>query len=229
MNALAKFRPVSKNGVSFLGQSPVLTGSLVRLEPLSPAHGAGLAAAAEEDRGGYAFTVVPRANEVEAYLAAQAGRAETGELVPFAQVRLADGQAVGCTSYGHPRYWPGRTDLCAVEIGWTWLAGSAQRTGINTEAKLLLLEYAFATLGVARVDFKTDARNDRSRRALAGLGAQFEGVLRSWSPSRVPGEEGRLRDSAMFSLLAGDWPDTRERLRHRLGSPARGQPRPLAG
>ena len=65
--------------------------------------------------------------------------------------------------------------------------------------------------------------------ALAGLGAQFEGVLRSWSPSRVPGEEGRLRDSAMFSLLAGDWPDTRERLRHRLGSPARGQPRPLAG
>jgi N-acetyltransferase len=165
VKVLAKFRPVSKHGVSFLGENPVLPGSLVR---------------------------------------------------------LADGQAVGCTSYGHPRYWPGRADLCAVEIGWTWLAPSAQRTGINTEAKLLLLEYAFGTLGVARVDFKTDARNDRSRRALAGLGAQFEGVLRDWSPSRVPGEEGRLRDSAMFSLLAGEWPDTRERLRRRLSSPGCG-------
>jgi RimJ/RimL family protein N-acetyltransferase len=207
--------------VSFLKEIPALGGSLVRLEPLSPAHGAGLAAAAEEDRGGYTFTVVPRANEVGAYLAAQSGRADAGELVPFAQVRLADGQAVGCTSYGHPRYWPGRADLCAVEIGWTWLGASAQRTGINTEAKLLLVDYAFETLGVARVDFKTDARNDGSRRALAGFGAHFEGVLRGWSPSRVPGEEGRLRDSAMFSLLAGEWPDTRERLRHRLSSPAR--------
>ena len=157
--------------------------------------------------------------------AAQAGRAAAGELGPFAQGRRADGQAVGCTSYGHPRYWPGRADLCAVEIGWTWLAASAQRTGINTEAELLLVDYAFETLGVARVDFKTDARNDRSRRALAGLGAQFEGVLRGWSPSRVSGEEGRLRDSAMFSLLAGEWPDTRERLRRRLSSPARSQPR----
>ncbi|HEY2281680.1 MAG TPA: GNAT family protein [Streptosporangiaceae bacterium] len=207
--------------MSFLKEIPVLCGSLVRLEPLSAGHVAGLARAAEEDRGSYAFTVVPRADEVQAYLAAQSGRADAGELVPFAQVRVADGQAVGCTSYGHPRYWPGRADLCAVEIGWTWLGASAQRTGINSEAKLLLVDYAFETLGVARVDFKTDARNDGSRRALAGLGAHFEGVLRGWSPSRVPGEEGRLRDSAMFSLLAGEWPDTRERLRHRLSSPAR--------
>jgi RimJ/RimL family protein N-acetyltransferase len=212
---------VSKNGVSFLSEVPVLRGSLVQLEPLSTGHEAGLARAAEEDRSSYAFTVVPRAHEVGTYLAAQAGRAEVGELVPFAQVRLADGQAVGCTSYGQPRYWPGRAGLCAVEIGWTWLAASAQGTGINTEAKLLLMEHAFETLGVARVDFKTDARNDRSRRALAGLGATFEGVLRSWSPSRVPGEEGRLRDSAMFSLLAGEWPAARERLRGRLRLHAR--------
>jgi RimJ/RimL family protein N-acetyltransferase len=202
--------------VSFISEVPCLTGALVRLEPLSPAHRAGLAAAAEEDRGSYAFTQVPRATEVDAYLAAHFERADQGHLVPFAQVRLADGRSVGCTSYGHPRYWPGRADLCAVEIGWTWLAASAQRSGINTEAKLLLLEYAFGVLNVGRVDFKTDARNDRSRRALAGLGATFEGVLRSWSPSRVRGEEGRMRDSAMFSIVAAEWPRAREHLRARL-------------
>ncbi len=204
--------------VSFLKEIPVLRGSLVRLEPLSAIHRGDLAAAGEEDRSSYAFTEVPRANQVDAYLAAHSARADAGRMVPFAQVRQADGRAVGCTSYWDPRYWPGRADLCAVEIGWTWLAASAQRTGINTEAKLLLMEHAFETLGVARVDFKTDARNDRSRRALAGLGATFEGVLRAWSPSRVPGEEGRLRDSAMFSLLAGEWAAARERLRRRLSA-----------
>ena len=78
------------------------------------------------------------------------------------------------------------------------------------------MEYAFEVLAVARVDFKTDARNDGSRRALAGIGATFEGGLRSWSPSRVPGEEGRLRDSVMFSVLAAEWPRAREHLRSRL-------------
>ena len=206
--------------MSFLAELPVLSGALVRLEPLSPAHQADLAVAAEEDRGSYAFTEVPRAAGVAAFLAAHAERAAAGRMVPFAQIRRADGRAVGCTSYYDPRYWPGRPDLCAVEIGWTWLAASAQGTGINTEAKLLLLDHAFEQLRVARVDFKTDARNARSRRALAGLGASFEGVLRAWSPSRVPGEEGRLRDSAMFSIVAAEWPQTRAGLRARLGQPA---------
>lgn len=207
--------------MSFLAELPVLSGALVRLEPLSPAHQADLAVAAEEDRGSYAFTEVPRAAGVDAFLAAHAERAAAGRMVPFAQIRRADGRAVGCTSYYDPRYWPGRPDLCAVEIGWTWLAASAQGTGINTEAKLLLLDHAFEQLRVARVDFKTDARNARSRRALAGLGASFEGVLRAWSPSRVPGEEGRLRDSAMFSIVAAEWPQTRAGLQARLGQPAR--------
>src|SRR4029077_10914389 len=87
--------------------------------------------------------------------------------------------------------------------GFTWLSASAQGTGINTEAKLLLLSHAFDRLGVARVDIKTDARNLRSRRAIEALGATFEGVLRSWSMSWAPGEEGRLRDSAMYSVIAG--------------------------
>jgi len=137
-------------------------------------------------------------------------------LVPFAQVRLSDGRAVGCTAYWDPRVWPGRSELSAVEIGFTWLAASAQGTGINVEAKFLLFEYAFEQLGVARVDLKTDARNDRSRRAIEGLGARFEGVLRSWSQSWVRGEEGRLRDSAMYSVIASEWPSCRDHLRERI-------------
>ncbi len=196
-------------------QAPALEGSLVRLEPLAVAHTQDLTAAAEEDRGSYAFTVVPRASEVPDYLAAQFQRAGQG-LVPFAQIRRADGRAVGCTAYWEPRYWPDRAELRAVEIGFTWLSASAQGTGINAEAKLLLMSYAFGQLGVARVDFKTDARNQRSRRALQNLGATFEGVLRSWSPSWVPGEEGRLRDSAMYSVIASEWSVVRGRLAGRL-------------
>ena len=201
---------------------PVLSGALVRLEPLAPGHTAGLAAAAEEDRDSFAFTHVPRAWQMPDYLAAHLERARNGTMAPFAQVRQRDGQPVGVTTYWEPRFWPGRGDLYAIEIGWTWLAASAQRTGINTEAKLLLLEYAFGALGVARADFKTDARNQQSRRALERLGARFEGVLRQWSPSHVPGEEGRLRDSAMFSVIASEWPALRVTLWDRLARAAGG-------
>jgi N-acetyltransferase len=206
--------------VTFLREVPVLDGSLVRLEPLAPDHAPDLAAAAEEDRGAYAFTVVPHANEMQQYLAAHAERMASGMLAPFAQIRRRDGRAVGVTAYWDPRYWPGRFELhaemCAIDIGWTWLAASAQRTGINTEAKLLLMEYAFETLGVIRVGFSTDARNDRSRRALQRLGAHFEGILRQWSPSRAPGEEVLLRDSAIFSVIAADWPAAKTSLQQRL-------------
>lgn len=195
---------------------PTLHGTLVRLEPLSTRHAPDLAQAAEEDRTTYDFTLVPRAGDVEAYVRTHLERAAEGAFAPFAQIRQIDQRAVGCTAYGNPRTWPGRTDVCAVEIGWTWLAKSAQRTGINVEAKSLLFRYAFEELGVARVDIKTDARNERSRQAIAGLGAQFEGVLRSWSESWAPGEEGRLRDSAMYSVVAGQWPLCDEQLRRRL-------------
>jgi RimJ/RimL family protein N-acetyltransferase len=191
---------------------PVLSGALVRLEPLSVSHAPDLARAAEEDRSAYGFTLVPRAGEAAGYVAAQLAR---DGLTPFAQVRVRDGMAVGCTSFCFPRTWPGREDLCAIEIGWTWLAASAQHTGINAEAKLLLFTYAFETLGVARVDLRTDARNEGSRQAIARLGARFEGVLRSWSPSRAPGEEGMLRDSAMFSVIAAEWPAVKSSLASR--------------
>jgi RimJ/RimL family protein N-acetyltransferase len=194
---------------------PVLHGSLARLEPLAMSHAPDLARAAEQDRSSYDFTLVPRAAGVKAYLAAQLAR---GGLTPFAQVRMRDGMAVGCTAFWNPRTWPGRQDLRAIEIGWTWLAASAQGTGINAEAKLLLFTYAFETLGVTRVDLKTDARNQRSRRAIERLGAHFEGVLRSWSPSWAPGEEGVLRDSAMFSVVAAEWQTVKSALDARLAN-----------
>ena len=192
-----------------------LEGCFVRLEPLSVDHADDLGLAAEEERSSYGFTLVPRVNQVGDYLAAQLARIEEG-LVPFAQIRRRDGRAVGCTAYWDPRYWPGRDELRAIEIGWTWLAASAQGSGINTEAKLLLLSHAFEKLGVARVDLKTDARNDRSRRAIEGLGASFEGVLHRWSMSWAPGEERLLRDSAMYSVIDSEWAAVKRRLAERL-------------
>jgi N-acetyltransferase len=192
---------------------PPLSGSLVRLEPLSASHVPDLTEAAEECRAAYGFTWVPRAAEVGDYVRAQR---ERSGLIPFAQIRLADGKAVGCTAYWDLRTWADSDRLRAIEVGFTWLAGSAQGTGINAEAKLLLFIYAFETLGVIRVDLKTDARNERSRRAIAATGARFEGVLRSWSPSWVAGEEGRLRDSAMFSVIAHEWPTVRSSLADRV-------------
>ena len=195
---------------------PVLQGSLVRLEPLSVHHADQLALGVDEDRSSYSFTWVPSRSEVREYIQAQHERADSGKLIPFAQIRLSDEQAVGCTAYWDPRCWPGTSDPCAVEIGWTWLIASAQHSGINREAKLLLLTHAFERWRVARVDLKTDARNEQSRRAIAGIGAQFEGVLRSWSPSWTPGEEGKLRDSAMFSIVAAEWPDKKAALTRKL-------------
>ncbi|MEU3659752.1 GNAT family protein [Streptomyces sp. NPDC032940] len=204
--------------MTFALKAPVLEGTSVRLEPLGPRHAADLALAAEEERGTYGFTWVPRAGEVGSYLEVQAARAATGRLAPFAQISLATGRAVGATAYWDPRSWLTEDALDAVEVGFTWLARSAQGTGINTEAKFLLFRHAFEVWGVSRVDLKTDARNSRSRAAIESVGARFEGVLRNWSVSRVPGEEGRLRDSAVYSVTAAEWPQCRARLETRVAS-----------
>ncbi|WP_129843447.1 GNAT family protein [Streptomyces sp. RFCAC02] len=207
-------------GVMFRG--PVLEGERVRLEPLAHRHTAGLAAAAEEDRSSYGFTWVPTADGAAAYVDTQLARAAAGVVVPYAQVERASGRVVGSTSYWDPRPWPSGDGLCAVEVGSTWLAASAQGTGVNTEAKYLLFRHAFETWGVARVDLKTDARNARSRAAIEAVGARFEGVLRNWSRSWVPGEDGLLRDSAVFSIVAEEWPRCREALERRLARIAAG-------
>ncbi|WBO61876.1 GNAT family N-acetyltransferase [Streptomyces camelliae] len=212
--------------MTFTLEGPVLDGTLVRLEPLDHRHAADLALAAEEDRSSYRFTWVPTASEVEGYIDVQLARAAAGKLAPYAQVEQASGRAIGATAYWDPRLWPTTGGLCAIEVGFTWLAASAQGTGVNTEAKYLLFRHAFENWGVARVDLKTDARNSRSRAAIAAVGAQFEGVLRNWSRSWVPGEDGRLRDSAIFSITMEEWPDCRTRLEQRM---ARGTERRRPG
>jgi N-acetyltransferase len=194
-----------------------LTGRLVRLEPLGLEHVEGLAASSQADRASFGFTTVPDGLEdtrdyVLDLLAAQAA----GDTLPFAQVRLTDALPVGVTRYLTLRWRDDDLRPFAVEIGGTWLASFAQGTGVNIEAKLLLLGQAFETWKVGRVDLKTDARNARSRAAIAALGANFEGILRHWQPSLVAGEETQLRDSAIFSILDSEWAAVRQHLTDRL-------------
>jgi RimJ/RimL family protein N-acetyltransferase len=187
-----------------------LVGEYVRLEPLSTKHVEELVAAATENQTAYGWTVVPSTHAT--MLADQ----ERGNIIAFAQMSVATGRAVGATRYLNLRRRPGAELPFAVEIGGTWLSGSAQRTPINSEAKLLLMTYAFEEWSAVRVDLKTDARNERSRNAMARIGATFEGVLRQWQPSQVAGEQSLYRDSAMFSVTATDWPDVRRSLQARL-------------
>lgn len=196
---------------------PEQHGRLVRLEPLSVGHIDALAAAAGEDHTSFAWTSVPRtpaamAHQVETLLKGQ----RVGDTIPFVQVQQSDGRALGMTRYLTLRWRPSSPSPYAVEIGGSWLAASAQRRGVNREAKLLLLTCAFEVLGVGRVDFKTDARNDRSRAAIVGIGATFEGVLRSWQPSHATGEDGLLRDTAMYSITSKEWPTVRGNLVRRI-------------
>jgi RimJ/RimL family protein N-acetyltransferase len=207
---------MSSSTVPRLEVSP-LVGRLARLEPLSESHVDALALAAEENRSTFGFTSVPSTrSELASQVASLLAARDAGEAVPFAQIRVDDDEPVGMTRYLTIRRREELSPPYAVEIGGTWLCASAQRTGINLEAKLLLLTHAFETWHVERVDFKTDARNERSRSALEALGATFEGVLRRWQPSHVPGEEDRLRDSAMYSVTSTEWSTVREHLERRL-------------
>jgi len=196
-------------------ETPTLEGRLVRLEPLDAAHASELAVAASEDRATYDFTVVPDGLAgAAAYVADLLAQRERGETVPFVQRDTRSGRVVGATRFLTLRF-DGERPF-ALEIGGTWLAASAQRSGMNTEAKLLLLTHAFDTWRAARVDLKTDARNERSRAAITRLGATFEGVLRHWQPSLVAGEEGRYRDSAIYSFIDIEWPERRRHLENLL-------------
>lgn len=212
--------------MSFHFEGPVLEGSLVRLEPLDQRHAPDLAAAASQRRESYAYTWVPGTlEEAVDYVDQQHARAATGRLAPYAQVDRTTGRAMGATSYWDPRHLAdGR--FYAVEVGFTWLAASAQGTGVNTEAKLLLFRHAFEVFRVSRVDLKTDARNARSRAAIESVGGRFEGVLRNWGPSWAPGEQGRLRDSAIFSITEAEWPACRARLELKLDAARRPAARP---
>jgi RimJ/RimL family protein N-acetyltransferase len=196
---------------------PDLIGELVRLDNLAWRHVDAIDRAAAEDRATYGYTTVPAGHDATlAYVNDLLAARDRGETIPFVQINAVDGRVVGVTRYLTIRSREGDRYPFAVEIGGTWLAASAQRSGINVEAKLLLLTHAFETWKVRRVDFKTDARNERSRAAIAALGAAFEGVLRNWQPSHVIGEDEDLRDSAMFSIVESEWPTVRATLQGRL-------------
>ena len=183
-----------------------LTGRLVRLEPLEERHIDGLYRGCTEDRASYSHTSVPQTlAQTRDYVASLLGEREAGQIIPFAQIRLRDSVTVGATRFMNFRKRDTDGRPFAVEIGGTWLAASAQRTGLNVESKLLLLEYAFEDLQVTRVELRTDARNSRSRAAIAALGARLDGVLRSCEPSRAVGEEESLRDTAVYSRIVDDW------------------------
>lgn len=192
---------------------PALVGRWVRLEPLSMDHVDESVHAANEDRTPYGYMAVPdTVATMTLYVKGLLRDFAAGAVVPFAQIDVTTDRVVGMTRYLTIRSRPGEPLPFAVEIGGTWLAASAQRTRINTEAKYLLLHHAFEEWGVARVDIKTDDRNERAKAAIVRIGATFEGVLRHWQPSQVSGEETRYRDSAMFCVIDEEWPAVRSRL-----------------
>ncbi len=196
---------------------PPLVGQYVSLEPLALDHVDGIAAAASGDRITFGYTEVPDGHdEAAGYVAWLLDDAAHARAAPFVQRRATDGAIVGCTRFLNPAWPLGRTDPDEVEVGGTWLSSSAQRSPMNTEAKLLLLDHAFETWNVQRVAICTDARNTQSRRAIERLGAPFEGVLRRHRLSKHTGDGERLRDTAMYAITCDDWPDLRARLVDRL-------------
>lgn len=197
----------------------VLRGKYVELRPLAPEHAPALARAAAESRETYGYNPVPNGpDETRAYVQRALIQRERGQRYPFAI--YFHGQLVGSTSYAEyqPWEWPAGCELQrtsapdAVEVGYTWLSASAQRTSCNTESKLLLLEHAFEGWSVHRVSFRTDVRNERSRRAIERLGARFDGSLRA----NMPGRDCTVRSSAFYSIIAEEWPAVRLRLRSLL-------------
>lgn len=196
---------------------PTFCGRHVVLEPLGVEHLDDLVRAASGDRSSFRYTTVPDDGEAMGrYIEGLLDQRRDGHVLPYVQRRRADDVVVGCTRYMSLQFWSGRDEPDEVEVGGTWLSASAQRSAVNTEAKLLLLGHAFETWHVQRVELCTDARNTRSRAAIERLGATFEGVLRSHRFSHVADEVGRARDSAVFSIIAGEWPAVLDSLAMRL-------------
>ncbi len=194
------------------GLKPVtLTGDVVTLTPLTPADAPALAAAASDGRlWELWYTSVPTVEGMAADVEARLAQQDAGTMLPFVVRRNADGAVVGATTYCNVD-----ADTPRVEIGHTWYAASAQRSAVNSEAKLLLLGHAFEVLGCIAVEFRTHWHNTQSRTAIAALGAKQDGVLRN---HRI-GPDGILRDTVVFSILPGEWPAVRRNLEARLAQP----------
>jgi RimJ/RimL family protein N-acetyltransferase len=189
----------------------VLTGDRVVLEPLEPAHADELVAAATDGRlWELWYTSVPSPEGMRAEIDRRLAEQAAGRMLPFT-VRRTGGPAVGMTTYTNIE-----AEAPRLEIGSTWTAASAQRTGVNAESKLLLLGHAFDVLGCLAVEFRTHWHNRQSRAAIERLGAKRDGVLRAHR--RLP--DGSLRDTVVYSITAGEWPAVRNGLRARLARSA---------
>jgi RimJ/RimL family protein N-acetyltransferase len=185
-----------------------LSGELVTLEPLQADHHDDLVTAASDGRlWELWYTSVPSPESMRADMAELLAQQAQGTRLPFTVRRNDTGAVVGMTTYLNVE-----ADVPRLEVGSTWTAGSAQRTGVNAESKLLLLTHAFEVLGCLAVEFRTHWHNLQSRTAIARLGAKQDGVLRNHR--RMP--DGSLRDTVVFSILDSEWPAVRSGLRHRL-------------
>lgn len=185
-------------------QPVTLVGRIIRLEPLSLTHHEDLLRVALEPvLWRHTWSSVASAEDLEHYIKVALLEQDAGRSLPFATIDLASGRAIGSTRFGNIEPVHRR-----LEIGWTWLGTVYQRTGANTEAKLLQLTHAFETLKYQRVEFKTDATNVKSRAALERIGATFEGIRRKHGIAAG----GRVRDTAWYSIIDDEWPAVKPRL-----------------
>lgn len=189
-------------------QPVTLEGRFVRLEPLTLAHLDQLCEVAlDEELWRWTTAQVRTRDELREYIEAALQSQRQGTALPFATIERNSGRAIGSTRYGNIEMRDRR-----VEIGWTWVGRLWQRTAVNTEAKYLMLCHAFETLGCIRVELKTDALNERSRRAILRIGAREEGLLRQ----HMITASGRLRDTVYFSVIDREWPEVKAALEAKL-------------
>lgn len=189
-------------------QTPTLVGRHVRIEPLTLEHLEGLCAVGlDPELWRWVPTQVRSREDMAAYVRKALADQQLGVSLPFATIFVATGQVIGSTRYLN-------MDLAnrRVEIGATWIGKPWQRTAVNTEAKYLMLGYAFETLHCLRVEIKTDALNARSRAAILRLGAREEGTLRR----HVVTDTGRVRDTVYYSVLDDEWPAVKVALQAKL-------------
>ncbi len=189
----------------------VLEGKYVRLEPLGHHHVPALCKVGlDPELWQWTMTLIKSVEDMNDYVETALKWQAEGTALPFATVERSSGTVVGSTRFANID----RTHRRA-EIGWTWIARPWQRTAINTEAKFLMLRHAFEMWRCIRVELKTDALNERSRRAMLRIGAKEEGTLRN----HMIASSGRVRDTVYYSILDSEWPDVKKRLELKLVRP----------